>query len=384
MRVLLSGKPVLGSRTGIGWYTFRLAEALQARDEVEAVGLAVGGRVVSLAEVSTIPARAESWLPALLRRSAQNVVPVEARTLLWSVRGSRLRHALHGWSLFHETNYVSPRLPVPLVTTVCDMSYVRCPQYMPRPRRQWLKAHLVKCLTRSPAIITISRFTRDELLNFLPVLDPARLFTTPLGVDDAVFHPEATAGETSRVRERYGLPAQFVLYLGTLEPRKNLHGLLTAYALLPEECRRQFPLVLGGMTGWRQSYFWDAVMRLREQGFVRLLGYVPQEDVPALMRAATVFCFPSLYEGFGLPALEAAACGTPVLSSTTSSLPEVLGDAAEYVDPHSADSIAAGLLRLLGDADYRKSLASRGPVQAASFTWQRCASETVNAYRVAA
>jgi alpha-1,3-rhamnosyl/mannosyltransferase len=255
---------------------------------------------------------------------------------------------------------------------------------MPRPRRQWLNAHLVNCLTRSPAIITISRFTRDELFNFVPTLDPARVFTTSLGVDHAVFHPQPAAGEESRLRERYALPAHFVLYLGTLEPRKNLQGLLAAYALLPEECRRRFPLVLGGMTGWRQRTFRSAAVRLREQGSLRQLGYVPQEDVPALMRAATVFCFPSLYEGFGLPALEAAACGTPVLSSSASSLPEVLGEAAEYVDPHSPESIAAGLFHLLGDDKRRKWLADRGPMQAAAFTWQRCARETLNAYRAAA
>jgi alpha-1,3-rhamnosyl/mannosyltransferase len=138
------------------------------------------------------------------------------------------------------------------------------------------------------------------------------------------------------------------------------------------------------MTGWRQSTFRSAAVRLREQGSLRQLGYVPQEDVPALMRAATVFCFPSLYEGFGLPALEAAACGTPVLSSSASSLPEVLGEAAEYVDPHSPESIAAGLFHLLGDDKRRKWLADRGPMQAAAFTWQRCARETLNAYRAAA
>ncbi len=384
MRVLVSGRPVLGSRTGIGWYTFRLAEALQARNDVEAVGLAIGARIVSLDELSTNPPAARRRLPAALRGHAQHMLPVAARTLLRSLDGYRLRRGMHAWSLFHETNYVSPRVAVPLVTTVCDMSYLRCPQYMPRPRREWLKTHLVSCLVRSPAIVTISRFTRNELLNFMPALDPARLFTTSLGVDHAVFHPQAVEGEESRLRERYALPPGFVLYLGTLEPRKNLQGLLAAYTLLPEEVRRQFPLVLGGMTGWRQSYFRSAAIRLREQGFLRLLGYVPQEDVPALMRAATVFCFPSLYEGFGLPALEAAACGTPVLSASASSLPEVLGDAAEYVDPHSPESIAAGLLRLLEDTARRTWLASRGPGQAAAFTWQRCARETLNAYRAAA
>jgi alpha-1,3-rhamnosyl/mannosyltransferase len=288
------------------------------------------------------------------------------------------------WSVFHETNYVAPDVGLPLVTTVCDLSYVRHPEFMPRHRRRWLSAYLGKRLSQSRAVISISRFTTVELLACFPRLDHSRLFTIPLGVDHREFHPQRSADEDRRLRAKYDLPQRFVLYLGTLEPRKNLQGLLRGYALLPERWRREFPLVLAGNDGWRQSYFRNLTLGLQQDGCLQTLGYVPQADVPGLMRAADLFCFLSLYEGFGLPALEAAACGTAVLCASGSSLPEVMGEAAHYVDPLCPASIRDGLLRVLHDENYRAALAARGPSHAAGFTWRRCAQETLEAYRRAA
>jgi alpha-1,3-rhamnosyl/mannosyltransferase len=175
-----------------------------------------------------------------------------------------------------------------------------------------------------------------------------------------------------------------VLYLGTLEPRKNLQGLVRGYCRLPEALQREYPLVLAGMRGWNQGYFRRELDDLRKRKVLHEVGYVDQHDVPALMKAASVFCFPSLYEGFGLPPLEAAACGTPVLSSRAASLPEVMGDAAWYVDPYSPDEIAAGLEKLLIDETLRGRLTKAGPARAALFSWERCARQTLTAYHAAA
>lgn len=384
MRVLLNGRPITGSRTGIGWYTIRLAEALQAHDQVEDVGIALGGRVTSLAGMTSPGNNSGSRVSSALKNCARHLLPANARRMLWNLNSRKLRRQAARWDLFHETNYIAPDIPMPLVTTVCDMSYLRCPEFMPRHRRRWLHSYLGDCLSRSRAIISISRFTTEELLNCFPKLDPSRVITTPLGVDHQEFHARHCPVEETRLRSEYGLPPHFLLYLGTLEPRKNLQGLLRAYALLPEQLRREYPLVLAGCHGWRQAYFRDMARSLLQEGSLKMLGYVPQTDVPRLMRAADVFCFPSLYEGFGLPALEAAACGTPVLCAGSSSLPEVLGEAAESVDPHSDERIAGGLLRVLEDDGYRTTLASRGPERASMFTWQRCAEATVEAYRRAA
>lgn len=384
MRILLNGRPAVGARSGIGWYTLRLGQALADLDQVETVEFAIGGRTAPLSAVVCESSPTSSrWMNAV-RGASRNMLPAAGRQALWNLASRDLRRRSSEWSVFHETNYVAPNVTIPLVTTVCDMSYVRHPEFMPRHRRRWLRAYLEKRLQQSRAIISISRFTTEELVTSFPWLDRTRIFTTPLGVDHTEFHSRRDPDEERRLSETYNLPSRFLLYLGTLEPRKNLQGLLRGYAMLPERLRSEFPLVLAGNDGWRQSYFRDLVRDLRQDGCLRWLGYVPQGDVPGLLRAADLFCFPSLYEGFGLPALEAAACGTAVLCGRASSLPEVMGDAAHYVDPHCAESIAAGLLNVLSDASYRDVLAVGGPDRAAPFTWNRCAEQTLAAYRRAA
>jgi alpha-1,3-rhamnosyl/mannosyltransferase len=380
MRVLLNGQSAAARPTGIGWYTLRLGQALEALDCVETVGVAIGGRTVSLSEAVSQPLDAVFPLKTLVRSAARTILPVAGRQLMWNLASRGLRRQADRWSVFHETNYIAPAVAMPLVTTVCDLSYVRHPEFMPSHRRRWLRAYLGKRLAESRAIISISRFTTDELTACFPWLDRSRVFTTPLGVDHREFHPCRTTDEDRRLRAKYQLPPRFALYLGTLEPRKNVQGLLRGYARLPQRWRQEFPLVLAGSDGWLQSYFRDLVRDLHHDGSLRTVGYVPQVDVPGLLRAASVFCFPSLYEGFGLPPLEAAACGTAVVCGHGSSLPQVMGDVAEYVDPLSPESITAGLLRVLKDEDYRESLAARGPAHAAGFTWRRCAEQTLEAY----
>jgi alpha-1,3-rhamnosyl/mannosyltransferase len=234
------------------------------------------------------------------------------------------------------------------------------------------------------AVIVNSEFTRKELLDTCPHLDPGKVHVTLLGVDYERFADSGSAAKSAELHRRWGLPQQFVLYLGTLEPRKNLQGLIHAYKLLPAALQREFPLVIAGDRGWRQDYFRAELDALRRRGLLREIGYVPQVDVPALLAAAEVFCFPSFYEGFGLPPLEAAAAGTAVLVSNTASLPEVMGDAAYYVDPHDVESISAGLKTVLEDADLRRRLRHAGRQRARSFTWERCARQTLDVYARAA
>lgn len=391
MRVLLNGLPMLGRVTGVGQYGLRLMAALRRMAPaagVDEIGVFNGRAVVSpeefLAGLATgggIARRRKSWIKPLIR----SLVP-GSRQLLEAWRTYRIgRHAQRArWNLFHETNFVSPKLGLPLVTTVHDMGYLRYPQYMPRDRVRWLARRLGPALARSRAILADSHFTRDELLQLCPQVLPERVYVAQLGVDVGYFSDPAHGARLPEVRRRLGLPAKFALYLGTLEPRKNLQGLVRGYASLPTDLQREYPLVLAGMSGWRQEYFRRELDVLRARGVVYEPGYVADADVPVLMKAASVFCFPSLYEGFGLPPLEAAACGTPVLCSRAASLPEVMGPAAVYVDPHSPQEIAAGLETLFTDASLRASLAAAGPQRAAAFTWQSCARHTLNAYRAAA
>lgn len=389
MRILLNGTPMLGRLTGIGQYGLRLLESLATLadgDCPEQIGVFNGREVVAaetflagFVHVSGSPRHER--LKAVIRR-----IWPSCRDWADRVRRWRLANGTRGsdWSLFHEPNFVAPQYALPLVTTVHDMSYLRCPQFMPKDRVAWLRRKMGQSLRRSRVILADSHFTRDELLELCPHVDADRVVVTHLGVDLAYFADPIHQRRLADVRRRLELPERFVLYLGTLEPRKNLQGLIAAYRRLPPEVQREHPLVLAGMTGWNQAYFRGELDELRGRGVLRQLGYVGHDDVPALLRAATVFCFPSFYEGFGLPPLEAAACGVPVVASRAASLPEVLGDAAVYVDPHSPDDIADGLRRVLDDQQLQARLRVAGRARAAEFSWQRCARQTWAAYRMAA
>lgn len=387
MRILFDGAVAHSSRkTGIGYYAWNLLAALATRPEIEQLGIVHHGEVVAARDfLAPRPAR-ERGLVTLprMRQFLKPVLPL-ARTLSNWHRARVLDRASRSgsWTLFHETNYVSPPLSVRLVTTVCDLCYLRCSEHVPADRRRWLARGLQPCLERSSAIATISHFVRQELLEQFPRLDPARVFATPLGVDSNQFHNRVDRAALVDLRQRYQLPDEFLLFVGTREPRKNLQGLLAAFLTLPVELRRAFPMVLAGVAGWHEHAFRGWMERLLRDGSLRVLGYVPGEDVRHLLQAASVFCFPSLYEGFGLPPLEAAACGTPVLASRAGALPEVLGDAALYVDPHSVESIADGLTRMLDDASLRALLRARGLERAAQFTWSACATATLGTYRAA-
>lgn len=372
---------MLGRLTGVGQYAWRLADSLAALPGVTAVDVFQGRRIVSWNSFHTAAQttervdryeRLKGWVRGNAPFCRELVSRFRAASFARETRDAR-------WSVYHEPNYIPQRFPGVTVTTVCDMSYLRCPEYLPADRLHWLRKRLEASVRRSEAVIAISEFTRRELLELFPGLDEKRVHVTPLGVDFERLQ-SATAEDVLALRQKHRLPERFVLYLGTLEPRKNLQGLVKAFQQLPLAMQREFPLVLAGMGGWKQHYFRGQLDKLRQQGLVYELGYVGAQELVALMKAATVFCFPSVYEGFGLPPLEAAAAGVPVVASHTSSLPEVLGDAAVYVDPAHADSIADGLQRALENESLRAELRDQGQRRAQRFTWQRCAERTLDAY----
>jgi glycosyltransferase involved in cell wall biosynthesis len=389
MRILLNGASMLGRLTGIGQYGLSLLKELVAQAEVaglESIGVFDGREVLAPATfLARLSQQGDSGGSQRLKSVVRRIWP-SCRDWADRVRRFHLtRETRHTqWNVFHEPNFISPQYTLPLVTTVHDMSYLRYPQFLPKDRLTWLRRKMGQTLARSRVILADSHFTRRELLDLSPAVDPARVVVTQLGVDFDYFNDTRHAERVAEVRRRHDLPEQFVLYLGTLEPRKNLQGLIEAYGMLTAELQRSYPLVLAGMRGWNQTYFQHELSALRRRNVLHEVGYVAQDDVPALMRAASVFCFPSFYEGFGLPPLEAAACGTPVVSSRAASLPEVLGEAAVYVDPHSPPDIAAGLARVLTNETLSHRLRLAGPVRAALFRWDDCARRTVQAYRAAA
>jgi glycosyltransferase involved in cell wall biosynthesis len=278
--------------------------------------------------------------------------------------------------LLHCPAFVGPVAgTVPFVVTVHDLSFLLFPEGFRGGNRTYLRLMTGWSVRRARRVIAVSESTRQDLLR-LYGLEPDRVDVIPNGVD-AAFQP-LPAGEVTAFRVKQGLPEHFLLFVGTLEPRKNVVRLVEAYARLPQP---RCPLLLVGGKGW----FYERVFRrVEELGLteeVHFAGYVPAEELPWWYNAATALVYPSLYEGFGLPALEAMACGTPVVTSTTSSLPEVVGQAGLLVEPTDVEALTAALQRVLQDAALRVQMRTAGLAQAAHFSWLGTASSTVGSYR---
>ena len=199
-----------------------------------------------------------------------------------------------------------------------------------------------------------------------------RLTTIHLGIDHDLYKG-LSSPELASLRTAYALPERFILFVGSIEPRKNLKKLLLAYRDLDPHLRKNFKLLLAGFKGWENEEIMALIAELEKD--VRYLGYVPAEELGRLYNLASLFVYPSLYEGFGLPPLEAMACGCPVVVSQAASLPEVCGEAAHYVDPQDVESIGAGIEKVLGDDAYRKNLIAKGLARAEQFTWEKSARE---------
>jgi alpha-1,3-rhamnosyl/mannosyltransferase len=233
-----------------------------------------------------------------------------------------------------------------------------------------------RAVKRATRILAISQSTASDVAELVPEVAP-KVDVTPLAADER-FRADRPPSELAAIRERFGLPETFVLSTGTLAPRKNFLRLVRAYAALPAALREATPLVLAGRRGWDDEPIF-AVIDSLPAGQIRHLDFVQDDELPTLYAASTVFCFPSLYEGFGLTILEAMQSGVPVLTSNVSSLPEVGGQAAVYVDPRDEGELSAALEQLLTDAAMREALATAGPERAKEFSWEKTAALTLDA-----
>jgi glycosyltransferase involved in cell wall biosynthesis len=263
------------------------------------------------------------------------------------------------------------------VVTVLDLSFLRHPRAFNRGNRLYLTVSTILAVRRADRVLTISEHGRREVIQLLGASQD-RVTATYCAADEQ-FRP-LPAAEVEAFRRRRGLPDPFILYLGTLEPRKNVVTLLHAYARLRGEWQRAPKLVLAGSPGWLYEEVFSTIERLGLRDHVRLPGFVTADEQPLWYNAAAVFAYPSLYEGFGLPPLEAMACGIPVVASDASSLPEVVGEAGLLVPPRDDVALAASLRRVLGDDALASHLRRAGLERAAQFSWRRMALETLRCY----
>ncbi len=349
---------------GIHGYIHNLLRHLPAADPDLHYTIFVGeGRPAPNARLEVRISRLHTGRPALRVVWEQILQPGR----LWQARVD----------LHHAMGFVAPVVsPCPFVVTVYDLSFVYYPEYFRPANRLYLRLMTGLSCRRARRVIAISENTARDVKAALGV-PAARIDVAAPGVDTRFFEPipdEALA----RFRAARELPPRFLLFLGTLEPRKNLVTLLRAYAALPDKAVK---LVLAGGKGWLYDETFRAIESLGLSGDVLTPGYIPDEELPLWYRAAEAFVYPSVYEGFGLPLLEAMASGTPVLAADTSSLPEAVGDAGMLVPPTDVNSWTESLAHAVSSVAWREEAGARGPARARAFTWARTAEQTAAIYR---
>lgn len=379
LRVVLAVDSLRSRLTGIGQYTWSLLQGLRRHPAIaELAFLGPFGWVHDAEHMLEASAPGDRAFPHDTIRSAfaRGVYSMVSPLLKqWLVRQRR------DW-VFHSPNFAIPPIPNVSVATIHDLSPLRYPQFHPTERVARLRREIPRAVDRARVIIVDSELIRDELVATYPH-SAEKVRVIPLAADKR-FRPRPPQ-DLDRVLSPYGLRSgAYTLFVGTLEPRKNLDGLLRAYAKLPSLLRERFPLAIAGMSGWRVGPTVDLLERAVKGGYAVRLGYVPSEDLPFLYAGSRAFLYPSWYEGFGLPVLEALACGIPSVVGRSTAPVEIIRDTGAVADPASSDSIAGAIESLLADDQLNESNVRRRLGYAARYSWKHTVEATVAAYRVAA
>jgi glycosyltransferase involved in cell wall biosynthesis len=372
MNVLIDASSITRKKAGVGTYAKNLIEQLirihpgphffvLAQDDDQELNFA-GRENVTMLRVSAkwfrkLPLRVlleQAFLPLLLVKNRIDVL-----------------HSLH-------YSFPLVRFGTRQVVTVHDMTFFSMPEVHEFIKIKYFRFFIRAAARLADRIVFVSHSTWRDCLDRLGPLRGS-CSVIHLGKSDA-FHPGLDPVQVQQVRDKYGLQVNYILYIGTIEPRKNLANLIRAFGSISQQ-HPGLLLTIAGMKGWMYDDLQEIIVRLKLESRVIFTGFVPEEDKPFLIAAARAFAYPSLYEGFGIPVLEALACGVPTLTSNVSSLPEVAGDAALLVDPRNVESISLALERLLSDNVLRDRLRTESIAQAAKFTWAKTAEETLHAYQ---
>lgn len=378
MKIILSIDAVRFPLTGIGRYTFELALRLSKSPQIEQLNFFAGHHLID-----HLPSpEAHKLSSSALRNFRQKILKNRISVGLYRVASPMIkRYALrnHSEFIFHSPNYYLPPFGGRSVCTFHDLSVFTWAHCHPPERVSYMRKEIALTLKRADMLITDSEYTRQEVASYFSwPLEKIR--SVPLACSTE-FRPRAP-DELTLPLKKYGLePNNYSLYVGTIEPRKNLEALLKAYKLLPDPIKQKWPLILIGYRGWRSDELHQRIKHAEIAGWVRYLGFVDEGDLPLIFAGARLFTFPSLYEGFGLPVLEAMASGVPVVCSNAATLPEVAGNAAAMCHPEDVDSLSQLISRGLEDENWRTSARDNGLLRAKLFSWDRCAQETASVYR---
>ncbi len=369
MRIGIDVSPLTLQLTGVGAYLKSLLRhMLPQQDKDRLLGLSSGMRAMDHESLEGISAHRHIKIPTRLLYQA------------WSAFGlPRADRLLGGVDVYHATNYFLPPVArARRVLTIYDLAFLKHPEWCSPKIVGPFARNVPRFAREADAILTCSQATKLDIVECCGV-DPEKI-TVAYGAADASLNPMPRESAAEALRLRYGIEGPFLLFVSTLEPRKNVLNLLRAFERLLSEIPHT--LLLVGGQGWQSEALETLLAPLETEGRVRRMGYVPSRDeLPAFYGAADLFVFPSLYEGFGLPVIEALACGCPVLTANNSSLPEVGGEAARYVQAESPKSIAEGIQQVLSNAVLQDEMRHKGLEQARRFSWDASARVTLDLYR---
>jgi glycosyltransferase involved in cell wall biosynthesis len=369
MRIGIDATALPPQPVGAGNYIIQLIRALTALDSENEFVIFAGQRGPSLINLPEKPTL--EWILLPDRNPGVRLI-WEQTYFSRLIRDSEV-------DLLHSLHYTRPlRLSCASVVTYHDMTFFLYPELHTRTKRFFFPLAIRSSANRANFLIAISESTRQDAIRLLN-LSPERVITIQHGVDPS-FRPLKDVELKKRITVKYQLPDKFILYVGLIEPRKNLPLLIKAYKKLVDDGTEHY-LVLAGRYGWMFDEVLQQIEKLCLTDKVILTGYVDQIDLPMVYNLSDLFVYPTLYEGFGLPALEAMACGIPVITTEVSSLPEIVGEAGILVPPNDAEELFRGMKTVLQDEELRLNLARRGTEQAAKFTWERTARSTLEVYQ---
>ncbi len=377
-RICVDIQSVLKMRTGIGWYTYETSKRIaEFNRDFEVFGLA---------------------FDFMNRNSSKDIsndldfdkveiftkVPARIYKLLWNLIPIKYDSIFSAGDVYHFNNYIVPPMgnKSKVIINIYDMVYKQYPNTMKKSNLYFLNRDIARSANRADIIITISESSKKDIIKFLNV-SKSKIRIIPPGVDSEFFQKGLNpSNEIKRsMIERYNLPTDYFLYLGTLEPRKNIITVLKAYSKLARDIKKKYKLVLCGSKGWKYKDIFDEIDRLGIAENILFTGYVDEIDKPFIYGMARVFLFPSLYEGFGIPIVESMASGVPVITSNTASMPEAGGKAAIYIEPNDYLSMAKNIEKLVLDEDFHSEKKKESILQAGNFSWSKAAIQTMEVYK---
>ncbi len=375
MKITLELQPCLKQRSGIGVYTYELAKQLQGYEELQ-----IRGNIFNFIGRNDI---SKDIVGLDFEKDYCKLMPYGVYRRVWRLLPFGYKHLFRTESdITHFYNFiVPPKVQGKVINTIYDLTFKFYPETMDSRNLRRIEKDLKYSIERPDKIITISEATKKDMIEHLKI-DSSRLEVVYCGVDFKYFN-EVRSNYQS-IREKYQLPKQYILYMGTLEPRKNIETLIEAFKIFKvegDDSSEKIKLVLAGKKGWLYEGIFKKIRELDLEDEVVDLGYIDEIDKPALYQMAKCFVFPSIYEGFGIPVIEAMAAGTPVITTNVSSLPEVAGEAGILVSPKNSIALAEGMYQLTTNEAKRQELIQKGYTQAQKFSWEASAKKLYGIYK---